>query len=100
MVDAKRHRKGIIPTRRLPIKPRATALRDIMISRVVKLPDSVTVYTARRQSALYKFLTLPIVERKNRILGIVEIPFFTAEIITIETGRKKEVENFLKHPAF
>lgn len=87
VVDEERHLLGVIPTRRLLTSPHPTRLRDIMISRVVRLPESATVYDALEQFVLHRFLAFPIVDRENHLLGVVDINLFTDEMINFESSR-------------
>lgn len=46
VVDDERHLLGVIPTRRLLTTPRDRYLADIMITRIVKLPQTANVLIA------------------------------------------------------
>jgi magnesium transporter len=83
VVDEGNHLVGVIPTRRLLITPRECRIADVMITRMVKLPHTATVYDACEVFALYRFLALPVVDDENRLLGVVDINLFTDEIITL-----------------
>jgi magnesium transporter len=89
VVDTERHLVGVIPTRRLLTTPGDRFLVDIMISRLVKLPKSATVYDACEYFVMYRFLAFPIVDEENHIIGIIDVNVFTDEIINMESSREE-----------
>ena len=89
--------KGVIPTRRLLTTPRDKYLEDIMIRRVVKLPETATVYDACEYFVMYRFLAFPIVDAENHILGIIDVNVFTDEIINMESSREELNTMFEDH---
>ncbi len=89
VVDENKRLIGVIPTRRLLTTPRDRHLVDIMIRRVVKLPDTATVYDACEYFAMYRFLAFPIVDAEDHILGIIDVNVFTDEIISMESSREE-----------
>ncbi len=83
VVDHENHLMGVIPTRRLLITPRDCRLTDIMIRRVVKLPQTATIYDALELFVMYRFLAFPVVDEENHMLGAVDVSLFTDEIIAM-----------------
>jgi magnesium transporter len=71
---------GVIPTRRLLTSEPHTRLADIMIRHVVTIPADATLLDAAEFFVLHRFLAFPVVDRDNRILGIVDVNLFTREV--------------------
>lgn len=88
VVDEDRRLLGVIPTRRLLTTPRDKRLVDVMIPRVITLPDTATVYDACEYFVLHRLLAFPIVDDRKRILGIVDVSLFTDEILEMEGSRE------------
>jgi magnesium transporter len=84
VVDEEERLVGVLPTRRLLTASRNTIIKDIMIKRVAALPDNSTVYDACEFFVTYKFLALPVVDKDNKIIGIVDVNLFTEELLEIE----------------
>jgi magnesium transporter len=85
VVDDLNRLLGVLPTRRLLVTPRDVKISDVMISRIVKLPNDATIMDACEVFVLHKFLALPIVDSDNTILGMVDINLFTNEMLNMDT---------------
>jgi len=94
VVDEEQHLLGVIPTRRLLTTPRDRLLTDIMITRLVKLPYTATVLIAMEVFTMYRFLALPIVDKDDRILGIIDINMFTDEMIEMGSTQDETSDIF------
>jgi len=68
--------KGVIPTRRLLLAPLDQKVSDIMIKKVAKIPESTTTLEAHATLAKKKLMALPIVDKQDRIKGVVDIGMF------------------------
>lgn len=71
---------GVIPTRRLLTSPLETRIRDVMISNVIALPNTATVFDAAEFFVLHKFMALPVVDQEQHVLGVVDVTLFTEEV--------------------
>jgi magnesium transporter len=80
VIDDDGRLRGIVPTRRLLLSPLEAKLDDIMVRRVVTLPESATVLDACEFFTLHKFLAFPVVDREGRLLGLVDIELYTDEL--------------------
>jgi Mg/Co/Ni transporter MgtE (contains CBS domain) len=58
-IDEEKRLVGVVPTRRLLTAPLETALREVMVRRVVAVPAKATVLDACEFFVLYKFLAFP-----------------------------------------
>src|SRR5437879_1232092 len=87
VVDAEDRLAGVVPTRRLLTSPLDQKLRQIMIQRVVTIPQSATLLEACEAFVLHKFLAFPVVDGQRKIVGVVDVSFFTEEVFEIaESG--------------
>jgi magnesium transporter len=73
---------GVLPTRRLLVSEPTRRLRDIMVTRMVKIPAGATVGEACEQFVLHRFLALPVVDQ-GRIVGVVDVNQFTDEVFDL-----------------
>lgn len=82
---------GVIPIRRMLAVDPATRAEDIMITRLVTLPDSATVFDACELFIFHKFLAIPIVDTDRRLVGIVDVNVFTDEMV--DMGERQQVDD-------
>jgi magnesium transporter len=80
-VDKEGRLAGVVPTRRL---------REIMVPRVVAIPQTATLLEACEAFVMHKFLAFPVVDEQRRIVGVVDVSFFTEEVFDI-AGRQEEL---------
>ena len=71
---------GVLPTRRLLVSPLDKPLTDIMVPRVLAIPETATVMEACEMFVLYKFLAFPVVDAERRMRGVVEVGLLTDEM--------------------
>ncbi len=80
VVDETNRLVGVLPTRRLLTSPLTKPLADIMVTRVVAIPQTATVLDACELFVLHKFLAFPVVDEQRRMRGVVEIGLLTEEM--------------------
>ena len=91
VVDEDERLAGVVPTRRLLTAPLEQQLCDLMIKRVVAIPQGATVLEACEAFVLHKFLAFPVVDEQRRIVGIVDVGFFTEEVFEMtEEGERPD----------
>ncbi|MCS7046885.1 MAG: CBS domain-containing protein, partial [Gemmataceae bacterium] len=83
VLDATEKLVGVLPTRRLLTAPLNQSLAELMIHNVVAIPSTATVGDACEFFVLHKFLAFPIVSEDRRMVGVVDIGFFTDEIFDL-----------------
>jgi len=83
VVDADDRLTGVLPTRRLLTAPLEGQLSEVMISRVVAIPQTATVLEACEAFVLHKFLAFPVVDERRRIVGVVDVGLLTEEAFDI-----------------
>lgn len=94
VVDEADRLAGVLPTRRLLTAALDRRLRDIMVPRVVAIPQTATLLEACEAFVLHKFLAFPVVDEQRRIVGVVDVSFFTQEVFDMggeEEDRLEEV---------
>jgi magnesium transporter len=74
---------GVVPTRRLLTAPLEQGVAEIMITKIVTIPDSATVFDACEFFVLFRFLALPVVDAEHRIIGVVDVGVFAREVFDI-----------------
>src|SRR6266446_6502510 len=89
-VDEEKRLVGVVPTRRLLTAPLETALREVMVRRVVAVPAKATVLEACEFFVLYKFLAFPVVDEQRRVVGIIDANLFAEEILEAGDGTARE----------
>ena len=77
VVDAEQRLVGVLPTRRLLLAAPEARLQDIMVSRVVTIPESATVLEACEMFLMHKFLAFPVVTAERRLVGVVNVVMFS-----------------------
>lgn len=83
VIDADGKLAGVLPTRRLLTSPVEAKLDEIMIRRVVALPQGATLLDACDIFVLHKFYALPVVDSNRRIVGIVDANVVTEELLDV-----------------
>lgn len=77
VVDADQRLVGVLPTRRLLLAAPEARLQDIMISRVVTIPETATVLEACEMFLMHKFLAFPVVTAERRLVGVINVGMFS-----------------------
>jgi magnesium transporter len=77
VVDAEQRLVGVLPTRRLLLAAPDARLQDIMISRVVTIPETATVLEACEMFVMHKFLAFPVVTANRRLVGVINVGMFS-----------------------
>jgi magnesium transporter len=88
VLDANERLAGVLPTRRLLTASLDQHVRDIMVPRVVAIPQTATLLEACEAFVLHKFLAFPVVDEQRRIVGVVDVSFFAQEVF--DMGKQEE----------
>lgn len=83
VVDADNRLIGVLPTRRLLMAQPGQLISELMISRVIAIPQTATLLDACELFVLHKFYAFPVVDADRRILGTVDVSLFTGEVLDI-----------------
>jgi magnesium transporter len=74
---------GVVPTRRLLTASLDQGVADLMITKIVTIPHTTSVFEACEFFVLYRFLALPVVDGEHRIIGVVDVGVFAREVFDI-----------------
>src|SRR5262249_54289567 len=83
VVDEADRLVGVVPTRRLLTAELESRLAEIMIGKVVAIPDTATVLEACEFFLLHKFFAFPVVDQQRRLVGVVDVGLFTEEVFDL-----------------
>jgi len=83
VTDADGRLVGVVPTRRMLTADPDRRLSEIMVTRVVAIPDTATMLDACEYFVLHRLLAFPVVDRDRRIVGLVDAHKFTEEVIDL-----------------
>lgn len=73
ILDADHHLLGILSLRDLIMSRPQALLRDVMNPHVIAVPHGLGVEEVAATISKYDFLALPVVDEKNRLLGIITV---------------------------
>jgi magnesium transporter len=74
---------GVLPTRRLLTANPEQRLDELMLRKVITIPDSATVGEACEFFVLHKLLAFPLVDLDGRMIGVVDVGFFAEEVFDL-----------------
>lgn len=80
VADQEDHLLGVVPTRRLLTNSLDRRISSIMVANVIAIPVSATLMEACELFILYKYLAFPVIDSQRRIVGVLDISFFAAEV--------------------
>lgn len=80
---------GVVPTRRLLTAEPSAALREIMVPRVIALPEEATVLEACEFFVLYKLLAFPVVDAERHVMGVVDADVFMQSVLEMEETKSE-----------
>jgi magnesium transporter len=83
VVDDQSSLVGVLQTRALLTAQPDETLADVMIRRVIAIPENATLLEACEFFVLHKFLAFPIVDQERRIVGVIDINLFNEEVFGI-----------------
>lgn len=81
---------GVLQTRTLLTAQPGETLAEIMIPRVIAIPQTATVLDACEFFVLHKFLAFPVVDAQRHIVGIVDIDLFNEEVLGIPEPERRD----------
>ncbi|MBM3326069.1 MAG: magnesium transporter [Calditrichaeota bacterium] len=78
---------GVVPTRRLIVSESGTLIEKIMVEGVVSISKNAALLDACQGFLMHRFLALPVVDEKGRMVGILDISQFSDEMLDIAERR-------------
>ncbi len=79
---------GVLPTRRLLTAAPEALLGEIMVRRVVAIPQHATLLEACELFVLYKFFAFPVVDANRHMVGVLDVGVFTEEVLDLSEPDK------------
>ena len=73
VVDERNHLVGVVSVRQLLIAPPSTPLKKIMTTDVIAVATNTDQEEVAREVALYDLLAIPVVDRENKLVGVVTV---------------------------
>ena len=70
VVDSEGRLSGVVPARKLLTEALDSLIGDVMMKRVLSLPESATLMEACECFIMHKFLAIPVVDSEKRLRGI------------------------------
>jgi magnesium transporter len=86
VVDEEGRLSGVVPARKLLTEPLDRIVGEVMMKRVLSLPQTATLMEACECFIMHKFLAIPVVDEKKRLRGIIDVGLFTDEVMELGTG--------------
>jgi len=90
VVDSEGRLSGVVPARKLLTEPVERRIEEVMMKRVLSLPDSATLMEACECFILHKFLAIPVIDSEKRLRGIVDVGLFTDEVLEFGSGTNND----------
>jgi len=81
---------GVVPTRRLLLADPATPIREIMIGRVISIPETSTFGEALRTLTRERFLAVPVVDDGGALKGVIDLGHYADAVVDIERQVESE----------
>ncbi|HUX36686.1 MAG TPA: CBS domain-containing protein [Rectinemataceae bacterium] len=77
VVDDEGRLEGVMPTRRFLTRNPDSILRDVCIRDLVTIPAEASLAEAAKVFDTHRFLSLPVTDRRGRIMGVLDLHVFT-----------------------
>jgi len=90
VVDGRDHPVGVVSLRQLVVVPPETRLLDIMTTDIISVTTDMDQEEVARVVERYNFLAVPVVDDKNRLMGIITVDD------VIDVLREEATEDFMK----
>ncbi len=87
VVDGEGRLAGVLPIRRLLMAAPEARVEDLMVRRLVTLPEHATLLDACELFVLHKFLAIPVVDAERRPLGQIDVTLFAEEVLDLGERR-------------
>ena len=88
VTDAEDRLVGVLPTRRLLTARPEVGMTDLMIRRVVAVPQTATLLDACELFVLHKFFAFPVIDAQRHVVGVIDIGVFTEEVLDLTEPEK------------
>ena len=73
VVDDRNHLVGVVSLRQLLVVPPSTSLKKVMTTDVISVSTDTDQEEVAQEVALYDLLAIPVVDRENKLMGVVTV---------------------------
>lgn len=90
VLDQEQRLVGVVPTRRLLLAEPGQKISDLMIRKVISLPEQATLLDACELFIMHRLMALPIVDPEGKPLGVIDIDQYTEEIRELDAQHESD----------
>jgi magnesium transporter len=90
VVDEEQRLQGVVPTRRLVLNPPDRPVAEVMVPKVIALPDDATVLDACEFFIQHRYLAFPVVDAGRRLVGQVDVELYTDELAALSHPSERD----------
>lgn len=90
VIDENERLVGVLPTRRLLTAQPEAPVSEIMIPRVVAIPQTATLLDACEMFVLHKFFAFPVIDAQRHVVGVIDVSVFTEEVLELGAPEKPD----------
>jgi magnesium transporter len=90
VVDVEGRLSGVVPARKLLTEQLEKLIGEVMMQRVLYLPEQATLMEACECFILHKFLAIPVVDAEKKLRGIIDVSLFTDEVMELGEGNSTD----------
>lgn len=84
VTDADDRLVGVLPSRRLLLGGGDQRLAELMVPKVIAIPHTASVLEACEFFTMHKLLAFPVVDERRRVVGLVDVDLYTAEMTDLD----------------
>lgn len=81
---------GVVPVRRLLMSVPQARIGEIMVRRMVTVPYSASVLDTCEMFIQHRFLSLPVVDDEQHMLGVADVSLFTDEVFDVAERQRAD----------
>jgi magnesium transporter len=75
---------GVLQTRKLLSSPLDQPVSAIMSTRLIAVPETMTLMEAGEMFIQHRFLAFPVVDAQGRLTGVIDIRLFSSDLLDLE----------------
>lgn len=94
VLDKDQKLKGVVSTRNLLLSPLTQQVCEIVETHVVSISNEQSLQDAVELLSRHRLLALPVVDKENRFLGIIDIQLYLDEAIDLGKARRSSTDLF------
>jgi len=94
VVDEERHLKGVVSTRSLLLSPAKRRIHEIFDDHIIYISEDHTLREAMELLTSHRLLALPVVDKEERLLGIIDIQLYLEEAVDVAKAKRSSTDLF------